>query len=167
MSNCINQNCQVCKNLVFTDAVTVVTVGGVDTLVLDIPASGCYCNGRKVCLVITQTIPDTATINMPVAISIGGDTTTVYPILRCDCTQATACQFRTRKKYALRIFTTATSAVFKSLGGLSCCPTYALDAIPVTTVAAGASVLSLRSVEPVASTATTTKTTKTTKEVQA
>jgi hypothetical protein len=135
MSNCIRKNCTLCKNLVISTSVTVVTVDGVDTLVIDIPASGCYCNGNKVCLVIAQTIPDTATINQPVAISIGGDTTTVYPIVRCDCSQATACQLRTRKKYPLRINTNATSAVFKSLGGLSCCPTYQLDAIPAPATA--------------------------------
>ena len=156
MSNCINRNCQVCKNLVFTTSATVVTVDGVDTLVFDIPAGGCYCDNRKVCLVITQTIPATATINMPVAISIGGDTTTVYPIVRCDCAQATACQFRTRKKYPLRISTNATSAVFKSLGGLSCCPTYALEAIPVPATAGGAAVLSARATTVAKTTKTTT-----------
>ena len=138
MSNCINNKCQLCKNLVISTSVTVVTVDGVDTLVIDIPSGGCYCNGNKVCLVIAQTIPATATINQPVAISIGGDTATVYPVLRCDCTQATACQLRTRKKYPLRIQTNATSAVFKSLGGLSCCPTYQLDAIPAPTTTAPA-----------------------------
>lgn len=137
MSNCINNKCQLCKNLVISTSVTVVTVDGVDTLVIDIPAGGCYCNGKKVCLVIAQTIPTTATINQPVAISIGGDTTTVYPILTCSCVPATACQFRTRKKYPLRIETNVTSAVFKSLGGLSSCPTYQLDAIPVTNTVGG------------------------------
>lgn len=138
MSNCIRSNCSLCKNLVISTGISVVAVGGVDTLVIDIPAGGCYCNGKKICLVIAQTIPDTATINQPVAISIGGDTTVVYPILRCDCTNATACQFRTRKKYPLRIQTNATTAVFKSLGGLSCCPTYQLDAIPAPATAGGA-----------------------------
>jgi hypothetical protein len=138
MSNCIRRDCSLCKNLVISTSVTVVTVDGVDTLVIDIPAGGCYCNGNKICLVVAQTIPATATINQPVAISIGGDTTTVYPIVRCDCAQATACQFRTRKKYPLRINTNATSAVFKSLGGLSCFPTYQLNAIPVPTTTTGA-----------------------------
>lgn len=159
MSNCFNANCQACKNLVFSNSVTVVTVDGVDTLVIDIPSGGCYCNNRKVCLVVTQTIPTTATINMPVAISIGGDTTTVYPVVRCDCSQATACQLRTRKKYPLRIQTSATSAVFKSLGGLSCCPTYQLDAIPVataTTLTVANEVSPLR-VSKTVSTKTTTK----------
>ena len=162
MSNCINNSCQLCRNLVISTSVTVVTVGGTDTLVIDIPA-GVYPDCRKVCLVIAQAIPATATIYMPVAISIGGDTTTVYPIVRCDCTQATACAFRTRRKYALRINTNATSAVFKSLGGLSCCPSTALEAIPAPTAATTAeepAVLSVRS--------TTPKTTvKTVKEVKA
>ena len=144
MSNCIKNDCSLCKNLVISTSVTVVAIDGVDTLVIDIPAGGCYCNGNKVCLVIAQTIPDTATINMPVAISIGGDTTVVYPILRCDCVQATACQFRTRKKYPFRIKTNATSAVFRSLGGLSCCPTYQLDAIPAPVVAPAPALFSTR-----------------------
>ena len=149
-----NKQCYLCPNFVVSTSVTVVAVGGVDTLVIDIPADGCYCNGKKVCLVIGQTIPDTATINQHVAISIGGDTTTVYPILRCDCSPATACQFRTRKKYPLRIKTDATSAVFRSLGGLSCCPTYQLSAIPAPATATPApAALSLR-------TATATKSTK-------
>lgn len=138
MSNCINNKCELCHNLVISTSVTVVAVGGVDTLVIDIPAGGCYCNGKKICLVIAQTIPETATINQPVAISIGGDTTVVYPILDKCCRQTTACQFRTRKKYPLRIQTNATTAVFKSLGGLSCCPTYQLDAIPAPATAGGA-----------------------------
>lgn len=159
MSNCINNKCHLCKNLTITTSVSVVAVGGVDTLVFDIPAGGCYCNGNKVCLVIAQTIPETATINQPVAISIGGDTTVVYPIVDKCCRQTTACQFRTRKKYPLCIQTTATSAVFKSLGGLSCCPTYQLQAIPAP-AAATTAVFAARS--------TAAKTTKTTtaKEAQ-
>lgn len=137
MSNCIRNNCSICKNLTISTAVTVVTVDGVDTLVIDIPA-GFYPDCRKVCLVIAQTIPTTATIAMPVAISIGGDTTTVYPIVGCDCAQITACAIRTRKKYPLRISTTPTSAVFKSLGGLSCAPNNNLAVIPAPVADGGA-----------------------------
>jgi hypothetical protein len=137
MSNCINNKCQLCKNLVISTAVTVVTVDGTDTLVIDIP-TGFYPDCRKVCLVIAQTIPATATIAMPVAISIGGDTTTVYPIVGCDCAQITACAIRTRKKYPLRISTTPTSAVFKSLGGLSCAPNNNLAVIPAPVADGGA-----------------------------
>lgn len=137
MSNCINNKCQLCRNLVISTAVTVVTVDGTDTLVIDIPA-GFYPDCRKICLIIAQTIPTTATISMPVAISIGGDTTTVYPIVSCDCAQITACAIRTRKKYPLRISTTPTSAVFKSLGGLSCSPNNNLAVIPAPATDGGA-----------------------------
>ena len=126
--SCFN-NCKLCRNLIISTSVTVVTVDGVDTLVIDIPA-GFYANCRKVCLVIAQTIPATATINMPVAISIGGVTTTVYPIVGCDCAQVTACAIRTRTRYPLKISTNSTSAVFRSLGGLSCAPNNDLEVIP-------------------------------------
>lgn len=133
MSKCFNNNCQLCRNLVISQSVTVVTVDGTDTLVIDIPA-GVYADCQRVCLVIAQTIPTTATIAMPVAISINGDTTTVYPVVRCDCTPVTACALRTRRKYPLKVNTTATSAVFKSLGGLSCAPSTTLTTIPVQEV---------------------------------
>lgn len=133
--SCFNTNCQLCRNLVISSSVTLATVDGTDTLVIDIP-TGVYANGCKVCLVIAQAIPTTATIGTPVAISIGGDTTTVYPVVGCDCNQVTACAVRTRRKYPLRIATTATSAVFKSLGNLSCAPNVVLDTIPVATATA-------------------------------
>lgn len=136
MSNCINKDCRLCRNIVISTAVTVVAVDGVPTLVIDIPA-GFYPDCRRVCLVVAQTIPTTATIAMPVAISIGGDTTTVYPIVNCDCTQVTACAIRTRTKYGLCISTSATSAVFKSLKKLTCYPTDTLAAIPAPAVADG------------------------------
>ncbi len=129
---CCNNECKLCRNLVISTAVTVITIDGTDTLVIDIPA-GVYANCSKVCLVIAQTIPTTATIGMPVAISIGGDTTVVYPIVGCNCVQITACAVRTRRKYPLKVSTNATGAVFRSLGGLSCYPDTSLDVIPVVT----------------------------------
>lgn len=150
--NCFNKDCRLCKNAVISDAVTIVTVDGVDTLVIDIP-SGVYSNNARVCLIVTQNIPTTATINMPVAISIGGDTTTVYPIVNCDCSQVTACAIRTRTKYGLRVSTSATTAVFKTLKHLNCYPQQTLAVIPATTTAT-TSVLSLRT-----TTASTTKST--------
>lgn len=128
MSNCI-KNCRLCRNIVISTAVTVITVDGTDTLVIDIP-SGFYPDNRRVCLIVAQTIPTTATIAMPVAISIGGDTTTVYPIVNCDCSQVTACAIRTRTKYGLCISTSATSAVFKSIKPLPCYPNETLEVIP-------------------------------------
>lgn len=158
MSNCI-KNCRLCRNIVISTAVTVVTVDGTDTLVIDIPA-GFYPDCRRVCLVVAQTIPTTATIAMPVAISIGGDTTTVYPIVNCDCSQVTACAIRTRTKYGLCISTSATSAVFKSLKPLTCYPTETLAVIPAPATATTPAVLTTRTAR------TTTKTT-TVKEAQA
>ena len=128
MSKCFNSNCQLCKNLVISSSITIVTVDGTDTLVIDIPA-GVYADCQRVCLVLAQTIPTTATIATPVAISVGGDTTTVYPVVKCDCTPVTACALRTRRKYPLKVNTTPTSAVFKSLGKLSCQPNSNLSSI--------------------------------------
>ena len=162
MSNCINNMCRLCHNLVISDSVSVVTVGGVDTLVIDIPADGCYCNGKKVCLVVAQNIPTTTTITAPVAISIGGDTTTVYPVVGCDCAQVTACAIRTRTKYALMVKTNATSAVFRSLKPLACYPTANLASIPAATAVAGASEVVLRA----ATTSTKTATKTAVKEAQ-
>lgn len=133
MSNCVNSSCQLCKNLVISSSVSIITIDGTDTLVIDIPTAT-YNDCQKVCLVITQTIPTTATIGTPVAISIGGDTTTVYPLVKCDCTPVTACALRTRKRYPLKVSTSSTSAVFKVLGGLSCSPNTRISSIPIATV---------------------------------
>lgn len=138
-------SCKLCKNLVISQSVTVVTVDGTDTLVIDLPART-YNDNCKVCVVIAQTIPATATITTPVAFSIGGDTTTVYPFVRCDCSQVTACAIRTRTRYSTRVSTNAIGGVFKSLGGLSCCPNNNLESLPVPTTTGTASVLNARSV---------------------
>ena len=132
-----NSSCRLCHRLAISDSVSVITVNGVDTLVIDIPSAS-YRDCEKVCIVVAQTIPTTATINMPVAISIGGVTTTVYPVVRCDCTQVTACAIRTRTRYSFCVNTTATGAVFKSLGGLCCSLNNALAAIPAPTTTAPA-----------------------------
>jgi hypothetical protein len=154
MSNCV-RNCRLCRSIVISTAVTLVTIDGVDTLVIDIPV-GCYCDNARVCLIVAQTIPATTPITAPVAISIGGDTTTVFPILTCDCTQVTACAIRTRTKYGLRINTSATSAVFKTLKPLACYPQATLEAIPTPSPAA-ATVLSARTTTVKAPTKTTAK----------
>lgn len=124
-----NNNCKLCKNIVISDGVSVVAIEGVNTLVINVPSQS-FANGQQICLVVAQIIPSTATITMPVAISIGGDTTTVYPMVKCNCTQVTACAIRTRTRYPLKISTTSTSAVFKVLRGLSCSPSNALQSIP-------------------------------------
>lgn len=125
-------SCKLCKNLVISQAVAVITVDGTDTLVIDLPVRA-YSNNCKYCIIIAQAIPTTATIAMPVAFSIGGDTTIVFPFVKCDCSQVTACGVRTRTRYATCVSTNATGGVFKALGGISCYPTNNLETLPVPT----------------------------------
>ena len=156
-------SCRLCNNLVISQAVTVVTVDGTDTLVIDLPART-YMDGCKYCIVIAQTIPAAATINMPVAFSIAGVTTTVYPFVRCDCSQITACGIRTRTRYSTIVSTNATSGVFKSLGGISCCPNNNLVSLPVSTTTP-ATLSTTNTVMETLSNKTTKTVTTTTKEV--
>ena len=135
-----NGNCnRLCPNLIISTGLSIVAVDGTDTLVIDIPA-GTYGNSCKYCLVIAQAIPTGATITTPVAISIGGDTTTVYPLV-CykTCLQALACQVRTRTKICTYIQTDTVSGVFKAVYGLGAyCPDV-LASLPVATAGAVAS----------------------------
>ena len=124
--------CKLCDKLVISQAVTF--AGGV--LTINIPA-GSYADGCKYCIVVAQTIPETATITAPVVITIG-DGTATYPLTGCDCAQLIACQIRTRTRYAVRVATTATGGTFKLLGRAACAPSNALTAIDGTAPAAGA-----------------------------
>lgn len=133
MSNC-KSSCKLCDKLIISQSVTIVTVDGTDTLVIDLPARA-YNDGCKYCIIIAQAIPTTATIATPVAFSIGGDTTTVYPFVRCDCSQILACGIRTRTRYSTCVSTNAVGGVFKSLGGISCYPTNALASLPIPATA--------------------------------
>lgn len=125
--SCSN-SCRLCDRLVISQSVTLVD----DTVVIDLPARA-YNNGSKYCIVIAQAIPTDATISSLVAFSIGGDTATLYPFVRCDCSQVTACGIRTRTRYATVVSTNATSGVFKSLGGLACYPVNNLPSLPAPT----------------------------------
>ena len=123
-------SCKECLRKVYSQSVTVVTIDGTDTLVIDVPLQS-FRNCQRGCIVITQSIPATATISMPVAISIGGDTTTVYPVVSCSCEQVVACSLRVRTRYPFKVSTTPTGAVFKILKNLSCSPNNNLLTIPV------------------------------------
>lgn len=162
-----NNQCRICPRLIISDSVTVVTVAGTDTLVIDLPAptlaSVPYINRCKYCVVVAQSVPGTATVNMPVAFSIAGDTTTVYPFLNCDCSPVTACGIQSRTKYPVVINTTATAGVFKSLRKLNC---YRTDTLATLPAPAATTTFSLRSTEAVPSRVSTTTTTKVVKEVK-
>ena len=115
--------CRLCDNLVISTAVAF--TGG--NLIITIP-EGSYADGNKYCIVVAQSIPTTTTINAPVFIQIGAGTA-LYPLNKCDCTQATACSMRTRTKYSTRVETTPTSGIFKLLGNVCCAPNNNLAAV--------------------------------------
>ena len=127
--------CKLCDKLIISTAVTFTS----DNLVITIPA-GAYENGKKYCIVIAQSIPSTTTINAPVYIQIGTGTA-LYPLQKCNCSQATACSVRTRTRYSTRVATTPTGGSFRLLGELCCAPNNNLlsinGTVPVTTAPAG------------------------------
>lgn len=127
-----NMPCQICKRLVYSQAITFAD----GTLTINIPA-GSYANGTELCLVLTQAIPADATIAAPVVITIGAGTAE-YPLVNRCCTQVTACGVRTRTRYPVRIVTSPTGASVRMLGRACCAPNYDLTAIDGTTTAAAA-----------------------------
>lgn len=126
-----NGDCKICDSIVISTAVTVITIDGTDTLVIDLP-EGRYLDRCRYCIVIAQPIPDAATINMPVAFSIGGVTTTVYPFTNCNCTQVTACGVRARTRYPVVVYTNTVGGVFRSTRPICCYPANNLPSLPVT-----------------------------------
>ena len=130
----------ICNNMVFSESVTFTA----PNLIIDIPA-GSYANGQKYCIVIAQDIPTTTTIAANVVISIGGDTTTLYPLVNCNGTNVTAGQISTRTRYATRVRTNIQSGVFQLLGNIncntcSCSNGNAAPSLPIAAAAAAASV---------------------------
>ena len=126
-----NQNCRLCDKLIISTDVSIVTIDGADALVINLP-TGVYFNREKYCIVIAQAIPDSATINLPVVFSIGGDTTTVYPFMNCNCIQVTASGVRSRTKYPVIVCTNTTSGVFRAINNVRCYPIDNLSSLPVT-----------------------------------
>jgi hypothetical protein len=119
---------KLCKRLVLTTSVTF--TGG--NLVLALPA-GTYTNNEKYCIVVAQAIPDTVTINAPVVVTIGTDTTT-YPLIGKDCRQVTACAINTRTRYSTCVRTDVSGGSFILTGKLPCsrCIEYA-PSLPIPT----------------------------------
>ena len=127
MSNCKNI-CRLCDRLILSQSVVFTSGTG---LIITIP-EGAYNNGQKYCIVIAQKIPAETTISAPVFVKIGAGSV-LYPLDKCDCTQATACSIRTRTKYSTRVETTPTGGIFKLLGNICCAPNNNLRSINGTT----------------------------------
>lgn len=118
--------CKLCDRIRISTAVTFTA----PNLIITLP-QGSYEDGEKYCIVVAQNIPAETVINAPVFIQIG-EGTELYPLQRCDCSQATACGIRTRTRYATRVVTTPTSGSFRLLGRLCCSPNNDLQAIDGT-----------------------------------
>lgn len=99
-----------CNNFILSSSVTVTA----DALVINVPALPMRCG----CLVIAQAIPDTATVNLPVTLTIGTDTTS-YNVVGCNGVQLSAAQLDTRRRYPYRFITGNTGSVVQ-LGGSRC-----------------------------------------------
>ncbi len=118
--------CGLCNRLVISQSVTF--TGG--NIVVNIP-TGSYRNGEKYCIVIAQAIPDTATINAPVMITIGTGAE-LYPLTNRCCAPITACGIRTRTRYSTVVATSGTGGAFRLLGRACPCPSNNLTAIDGT-----------------------------------
>lgn len=119
--------CRLCDNLIISQEVTF--TGG--NLVINLPA-GSYANNRKVCIVVAQAIPTATTINAPVYVTIGTGTQ-LYPLVKKNCRQVTACGLRTRTRYSTCVETTPTGGLFRMLGHPCCSPNNNLASINGTT----------------------------------
>lgn len=126
---------RICDRLVISNSVTFAN----NSLIINIP-SGTYSNKEKYCIVVAQNIPATTTINAPVVITIGEDTTNTYPLVNCDCTNVTACSINRRTRYSVVVKTDIASGVFalqEKLPCSRCGDNLASLPIPATTTPAG------------------------------
>ena len=125
------RNAKICNKINISSSVTVTGTN----LVINIPQNS-FPNCSVGCLVIAQAIPDTATVNMPVVITIGDDTTTTYPLINKCGAAVTASNVRTRTRYPFQVVTTPTSANFRLLCGVPCSNNN-LSGIPVVSTVTG------------------------------
>lgn len=103
-----------CRNIVISEAVEFTD----DTLTINIPEAA-YNNGERYCIIVGQLIPDETTINAPVGITIGDDTT-VYPLVNQNGTNVLAKNMRSRTRYSTTVRTNIASGVFMLNGRLPC-----------------------------------------------
>ena len=122
-------NCRICDKLQISTAVAF--DAGTNTLNITIPDAG-YRRCDKVCIIVAQAIPATTTLTALVNIIVEGST---FPLLRCNGSQVTASEVRTRTKYSTQVVTNTTTGAFRLIGRTyPCCPD-SLDLLPVTPAA--------------------------------
>lgn len=127
-----NNVCKLCRNLVISTAVAFDATA--NTLNITIPEAS-YRRCEKVCIVVAQAIPATTTVNALVNIVVG---TSTFPLVKCNCAQATACEIKTRTKYSTRVVTNSISGSFRLLGRVyPSCPD-SLNVLPVEATEGGA-----------------------------
>lgn len=124
------KNCKLCKNLVLSTAINY--DAATDTVIVGLPANT-FGNCQKYCIVLAQTIPETATINSQVVFTVGTNPTQ-YPFLNKNCVPVYATQIRTRKIYPIRVNTSVNEGVFKYVGNCSlpCVNRAISDSLPTT-----------------------------------
>lgn len=129
---CSNISC-LCNHLIISDSVSFAD----NNLLIDIPA-GTYENREKYCIIVAQDIPSDTTISADVAITIGGDTENLYPLVNPNCTNVSASKIQPRTKYATRVFTNIQSGVFKLIESINCysCQNYGAPSLPIATAEA-------------------------------
>lgn len=120
-------NCKLCPHLIISTAVTFNAT--TNTLNITIPNNNYRC-GDIVCIVVAQTIPTTTTINALVNIAVG---TTSFPLVKCNCVQATACEISTRTKYKTKVIVNNSTGSFRLLGNICKTKNNCFTALPVTT----------------------------------
>lgn len=139
MSYCKNV-CRLCDCLVISESVLFdPTTNSLDITIPD----NSYRNCDIVCIVVAQTIPTSTTINALVNIVVGG---TRFPLIKCNCTQATACEIQTRTKYKTRVVTNTVSGSFRLQGKIYCTRPTNLETLPIadSTAVANVTPLSVR-----------------------
>ena len=130
-SNCYpNTNCRVCNNLVIS---TSVAISGTE-MVITIPEAT-YTNNQKLCILIAQTIPASAT-PLPVVIQITGNTATI-PFRTICGHNVYSDQLRTRTIYPIYAATDSQTFVYRLKERCLPCTNYAFsDTIPPATTSA-------------------------------
>lgn len=98
-----------------------------DTLTINVPQRT-FNAGGVYFLRLTEPIPEAATINAPVVITIG-DGTVTYPLLSKCGGQVTAASLRSGYSYPITLVNGGTDGAFKVLDKLWCAPVNAVTSV--------------------------------------